>query len=41
MSFALIVDGGGVAQGSVAVARDVTERVERDKAARTDATAWR
>lgn len=41
MSFALVVDGGGVAHGSVAVARDVTERVERDKAARTGATAWR
>ena len=33
MSFALVVDSEGVALGSVAVARDVTERVEREKAA--------
>lgn len=32
MSFALIVDEGGTALGSVAVARDVTARVERGKA---------
>lgn len=32
MSFALVKDGAGAAVGSVAVARDVTERVERDKA---------
>jgi PAS domain S-box-containing protein len=33
MSFALVVDDTGTAIGSVAVARDVTERVEREKAA--------
>ncbi len=33
MSFALVVDAAGQALGSVAVARDVTERVEREKAA--------
>jgi PAS domain S-box-containing protein len=33
MSFALVLDGAGTALGSVAVARDVTERVEREKAA--------
>ena len=33
MSFALVTDVTGSALGSVAVARDVTERVERDKAA--------
>ena len=33
MSFALVLDSTGAALGSVAVARDVTERVERDKAA--------
>lgn len=32
MSFALVIDGGTVL-GSVAVARDVTERVEREKTA--------
>lgn len=32
MSFALVRDAGGRAMGSVAVARDVTERVEREKA---------
>ncbi len=35
MSFALVLDGAGVALGSVAVARDVTERVERQRAAAT------
>ncbi len=34
MSFALVRDAAGALLGSVAVARDVTERVERDKAAR-------
>ncbi|MDM0050365.1 PAS domain S-box protein [Variovorax sp. J22R115] len=33
MSFALVTDSTGSALGSVAVARDATERVERDKAA--------
>jgi len=33
MSFALVLDTAGSALGSVAVARDVTERVEREKAA--------
>ncbi|MDM0002952.1 PAS domain S-box protein [Variovorax sp. J22P240] len=33
MSFALVTDSAGSALGSVAVARDATERVERDKAA--------
>lgn len=33
MSFALVTDAAGAAVGSVAVARDVTERVEREKAA--------
>ncbi len=33
MTFALVVSDG-VAEGSVAVARDVTERVERERAAR-------
>jgi len=33
MSFALVTDANGSALGSVAVARDATERVERDKAA--------
>jgi PAS domain S-box-containing protein len=33
MSFALVLDDAGAALGSVAVARDVTERVEREKAA--------
>lgn len=32
MSFALVLDSAGSAIGSVAVARDVTERVEREKA---------
>ncbi|AYH43303.1 PAS domain S-box protein [Azoarcus sp. DN11] len=34
MSFALVTDETGAATGSVAIARDVTERVEREKAAR-------
>ena len=34
MSFALVCDEGGTAIGSVAMARDVTERVERERAAR-------
>lgn len=33
MSFALVVDDAGAPLGSVAVARDVTERVQREKAA--------
>ncbi len=33
MSFALVVDDAGLPCGSVAVARDVTERAEREKAA--------
>ena len=33
MSFSLVKDGAGVAIGAVAVARDVTERVEREKVA--------
>jgi len=33
MSFALVTDAAGSALGSVAVARDATERVEREKAA--------
>ena len=33
MSFALVTDAAGSARGSVAVARDATERVEREKAA--------
>lgn len=33
MSFALVLDDAGSALGSVAVARDVTERVVREKAA--------
>jgi PAS domain S-box-containing protein len=37
MSFALVRDGAGAVVGSVAVARDVTERVEREKAARAAA----
>lgn len=38
MSFALVIDAG-VVLGSVAVARDVTGRVEREKAARQAGTA--
>ena len=39
MSFALVLDSAGSALGSVAVARDVTERVEREKAAAVAAAA--
>jgi len=38
MSFALVVDDAGAPLGSVAVARDVTERVEREKAAASGTT---
>ncbi len=34
MTFALVKDAKGEVQGSVAMARDVTERVERERAAR-------
>ncbi|MYN11813.1 PAS domain S-box protein [Pusillimonas sp. TS35] len=34
MTFALVSDASGAAVGSVAMARDVTERVERERAAR-------
>ena len=34
MSFALVKDAEGVAIGSVAIARDVTEKVEKERAAR-------
>lgn len=34
MSFAVVVDAVGSTLGSVAVARDVTERIEREKVAR-------
>jgi PAS domain S-box-containing protein len=34
MTFALVKDADGAVLGSVAVARDVTERVERERAAR-------
>jgi len=37
MSFALVKDDAGQIVGSVAMARDVTERVEREKAARAAA----
>jgi len=37
MSFALVSDQAGEVIGSVAVARDVTERVQREKAARDGA----
>jgi len=33
MSFALVLDNAGSTLGAVAVARDVTERVAREKAA--------
>lgn len=33
MSFAIVVDATGTALGSVAIARDVTDRIEREKAA--------
>lgn len=39
MSFALVRDDALAVVGSVAVARDVTERVEREKAARAAAAA--
>ena len=39
MSFALVRDAGAAVLGSVAVARDVSERVEREKAARAAANA--
>jgi PAS domain S-box-containing protein len=35
MTFALVKDSHGEVLGSVAMARDVTERVERERAART------
>jgi PAS domain S-box-containing protein len=35
MTFALVRDSNGEVEGSVAMARDVTERVERERAART------
>ena len=38
MSFALVRDATGQVLGSVAVARDVTERIEREKAAARAAT---
>ncbi|OAE99855.1 histidine kinase [Bradyrhizobium centrolobii] len=34
MTFALVRDAGGAVQGAVAMARNVTERVERERAAR-------
>jgi len=37
MTFALVKDGGGAAVGSVAMARDVTVRVEKERAARRPA----
>ena len=36
MSFALVKDMNGTAVGSVAIARDVTERIERERQAATD-----
>ena len=39
MSFAVVLDEAGKAIGSVAMARDVTERVEREKAAASAAAA--
>ena len=39
MSFGLVADAAGIALGSVAVARDVSERVEREKAATAAAAA--
>ncbi len=35
MTFALVQDAGGAAIGSVAMARDVTERVEKERAMRS------
>lgn len=37
MTFALVKDANGVAIGSVAMARDVTDRVEKERAARRQA----
>jgi|GEM_PF-1491779 len=37
MSFALVVDEAGAVQGSVAMARDVSERITREKAAAGEA----
>lgn len=37
MSFAVVTDDAGAGLGSVAVARDVTERVQRERAARAKA----
>ena len=34
MTFALVKDGNGEVTGSAAMARDVTERIERERAAR-------
>lgn len=34
MTFALVKDDSGAVQGSVSMARDVTERIEKEKAAR-------
>lgn len=39
MTFALVRDAGGNVQGSVAMARDVTERVERERAAKASQTS--
>jgi PAS domain S-box-containing protein len=39
MTFALVRDAGGAVIGSVAMARDVTERVERERAARAPQTS--
>ncbi|RXH20874.1 PAS domain-containing protein [Bradyrhizobium guangzhouense] len=39
MTFALVRDAAGNVQGSVAMARDVTERVERERAAKTSQTS--
>ena len=39
MTFALVKEKNGPAMGSVAVARDVTEKVERERAARARATS--
>lgn len=39
MTFALVRDGNGDVLGSVAMARDVTERVERERAAKASQTS--
>ncbi|MGY8636092.1 PAS domain S-box protein [Bradyrhizobium sp. 14AA] len=39
MTFALVRDADGAVQGSVAMARDVTERIERERAARAAQTS--